>query len=105
MKKSLISIFMMLGLLLGFAVCAAEEEAEFPFGQPFEDFTVETIDGGSFTLSEALKDKDLVLINLWATWCGPCRMEFPYMQQAYEQYSDRIAIIALSVEPEDTVEA
>ena len=73
-------------------------------GQALPDFTVATIDGGSFTLSEALKDHDMVLINLWATWCPPCEMEFPYMELAYEQYSDRVAVLGLSVEPNDTTE-
>ena len=68
------------------------------------DFTVETADGGTFTLSEALKDRDMVLINLWATWCGYCTMEFPYLQEAYEEYKDDVAVIALSVEENDTLE-
>ncbi len=71
-------------------------------GSVMPDFTVETADGGSFTLSEALKEKKAVLINLWATWCGPCEMEFPYLQSAYEQYGDRVAVIALSTEKKDT---
>lgn len=69
-----------------------------------EDFTAECIDGSTFTLSEALRDHELVLINLFATWCGPCAMEFPAMQQAWEQTSDRVAVIALSIEPTDTFE-
>ncbi len=71
-------------------------------GSPLADFTVKTIDGGTFTLSEALKEKELVFINLWATWCGPCRMEFPYLEEAWKQYQDRVAVIALSVEAGDT---
>ena len=73
-------------------------------GETLPDFSVQTIDGGTFTLSQALEEKDLVMINLWATWCGPCEMEFPFMEEAYEQYRDKVEIIALSVEPEDTVE-
>ena len=66
------------------------------------DFTVETIDGGTFTLSQALQDHELVLVNLWATWCGPCAYEFPFLQTAWEQNQDKVAVIALSVEPDDT---
>ena len=97
-------------LLLALTLCLcslpalAESAAAAGLGEAMPDFTVATIDGGTFTLSEALKEKDMVLINLWATWCGPCRMEFPYMEEAYEQYKDRVAVIALSVEPEDTRE-
>lgn len=67
-----------------------------------EDFTVTTIDGGTFTLSEALKDHQLVLINIFFSGCGPCGMEFPYMQEAWMEHSDRVAVIALSVDPGDT---
>lgn len=67
-----------------------------------QDFTVKTIDGKDFTLSEALKDHDLVLINLWATWCPPCKMEFPFLQEAWSKNKDCVAVIALSVEPTDT---
>ncbi len=68
------------------------------------DFTFTTYDGESFSLYETLQKKDMVLINIWATWCGPCRMEFPYMEEAYEDYKDRIEIFALSCEPDDTDE-
>ena len=68
------------------------------------DFTVTTAEGETFTLSEALKDHELVLINLWATWCGPCNSEFPFLEQAYAAYQDRVAVIALSTEATDTAE-
>lgn len=68
------------------------------------DFTVQTIDGGSFTLSEALSEHELVIVNLFATWCGPCGSEFPFLQEAWEQSADRVAVVALSVEPTDTDE-
>lgn len=89
-------------LILVLALCLpAVSMAEGQLGSAMPDFTVSTIDGGSFTLSEALKDHDMVLINLWATWCGPCAAEFPYMEEAYQQYQDKVAIIALSVEAND----
>lgn len=68
------------------------------------DLTVSTASGGSFTLTEALKDHELVLINLWATWCPPCNMEFPYLEEAYQAYQDRVEVIALSTDPNDTLE-
>ncbi len=71
-------------------------------GDTVEDFTFKTYDGQAVTLSEVLKKKEAVLINIWASWCGPCRSEFPYMQEAYAQYQDRVEIFALSCEPTDT---
>lgn len=69
-----------------------------------EDFSVTCIDGSTFTLSEALKDHELVLINLFFTHCPPCRMEFPFLQEAWAQNQDRVAVIALSPDPSDTDE-
>lgn len=73
-------------------------------GEYLEDFTVTTIDGGTFTLSEAQKDHELVLINIFFSGCGPCGMEFPFMQEALTENADRVAAIALSVDPDDTDE-
>ena len=71
-------------------------------GQPMPDFTVTTIEGETLTLSEVLAGKKAVLVNLWATWCGPCAMEFPSLEQAYETYKDDVEVIALSIEANDT---
>lgn len=100
MKKSMISIV----LLTLLAVMCVSAQGESRLGKPLADFTVQTIDGGTFTLSEALREKDMVLINLWASWCGPCEMEFPYLEEVYERHSDRAAVIALSIERSDTPE-
>lgn len=91
-------------LMLLSALPAAAETAGstyYTLGSTMGDFTVTTYDGREVTLSEVLGEKDMVLLNIWATWCGPCRMEFPYMQEAYEQYSDRVEIIAVDCEPTD----
>ena len=52
--------------------------------RPAPDFTLSALDGSSVTLSQ-LKGQ-VVLINVWATWCPPCRAEMPIIQSAYEQY-------------------
>ena len=98
--KKLIALALTLVLLLGAAGALADPESY--YGKTLPDFTVKTLDGEDFTLSESLKSHDLVLINFWATWCGPCCMEFPCLQEAWEQYADRIDVIALSVERTDT---
>ncbi len=64
-------------------------------GDVMVDFSVETTDGTTVTLSEMLQEKDMVLLNFFYTTCGPCANEFPFMQQAFEEYSDSVGIIAL----------
>ena len=100
--KKILSIFLALFLVLFFNVVSAMASPEDMYGQTMPDFSAETIDGRTFSLSESLETHDLVLINFWATWCGPCCMEFPFLETAWEQYSDRVDVIALSVEYYDT---
>ena len=73
-------------------------------GDTIADFTFTAIDGHSYTLSEILMEKDAVLINIFATWCGPCKSEFPFMENIYKELQDKIEIIALSGDGSDTVE-
>ena len=98
--KKLTALILVLALTLGAAAAlASPEDLQ---GQILPDFSAETISGTTFTLSESLKTHDLVLINFWATWCGPCCMEFPFLEEAWEQYGDRVDVIALSVEEGDS---
>ena len=104
--KTAIALLLAIILAAGAAFGALAQQDGEPvrqyLGTEMPDFTVTDIDGNAFTLSEALKEKELVLVNFWATWCPPCRLEFPFMQMAYEKYRDKAAIVALSVEPADT---
>ena len=71
-------------------------------GDKIDDFTITTYDGKEVNLYKLLEEKDMVLLNFWATFCGPCGAEFPAMQEAYEQYQDKVGIIALSTSPNDS---
>ncbi len=73
-------------------------------GQPMPDFTVTLTDGTTATLSELLKEKDLVVLNMFASWCGPCEHEFPDLDAVRMANSDRMEIVAVSFEPADTIE-
>ena len=65
-------------------------------GDVIYDFTVQTSDGESLTLSQMLAEKDMVLINFWYTTCTYCVAEFPFMQEAAREYSGSVGIIALN---------
>lgn len=61
------------------------------------DFTYENIDGEEVSLSD-FRGK-LVYIDVWATWCGPCRGQIPYLQMMEETYHDEdVVFLSLSVD-------
>lgn len=64
------------------------------------DFTLKTPAGESYTLSE-LKGK-AVLVNLWATWCPPCRAEMPAIQEIYNEYKAQgFIVLAINMTAQD----
>ncbi|MBQ8683612.1 MAG: redoxin domain-containing protein [Clostridia bacterium] len=65
-------------------------------GDVMFDFTVTDTDGKTHTLSELLKTKKAVVLNFWYTNCGPCKAEFPFLQEAYAKYSDTLEVLALN---------
>jgi peroxiredoxin len=69
------------------------------------DFTLPLLDGKKQTLSE-LRGQ-VVFLNFWATWCGPCRMEMPSMEAVYQKLKDRgLTILAVNLgEKSDAVAA
>ena len=99
--KKILALVMALAMVLTCVALAEENAAVYAVGSPLPDFTFTDINGVTHTLSETLKEKEMVLINLWATWCGPCKAEFPYLEEAYEQFSDKVEVFALSVEGTD----
>ena len=69
------------------------------------DFTLFNLEGEQITLTE-LRGQP-VMINLWATWCAPCRIEMPHIQDRFERYADE-GLVVLAVdfdEPAGQVEA
>ena len=103
MKRMMIlALGLMLALALATGALAEPVAIEDMVGQEMEDFSIETLSGENYTLYEALETHDLMVINFWASWCGPCQYEFPFLEEAWEKYSDRIGVVALSVEENDT---
>ena len=99
--KKVLSIILLAALTLGFGALA---EPAGLTGTPVPDFAVTTCDGETLTISGLLADKDLVVLNIFASWCPPCRMEFPEMEAVYVTLSDRMEIVAVSGEARDTDE-
>ena len=65
--------------------------------QQAKDFNVATLEGGKLRLAD-LKGK-VVFLNLWATWCPPCKEEMPAMERLWQRYKDQgLVVIALSMD-------
>ena len=67
-------------------------------GQPAPDFALKSSTGENLRLSEYRGD--VVMINFWATWCGPCRQEMPLLDELYARYQ-RVGFNLLGVNIDD----
>jgi len=82
-----------------FQVAASNAPARAAVGQPAPDFSVVTLDSTPRARTLADYRGSPVLLNIWATWCDPCREEMPSMQRLHEAYGARgLRIVAVSID-------
>ncbi len=55
--------------------------------------------------NELLNDSKLVIVDFWATWCGPCRMLSPILDQVEEEMPDQITVVKVNVDDADEIAA
>ena len=87
-----------LTLVSGVALAAPEDL----ISKPSSDFALRSLSGDNLRLSEQLGE--VVILNFWATWCGPCRQEMPLLDEVYVKYR-RAGLVLLSINIDEQPEA
>lgn len=91
MTKAIVSVFL--------TVLAASQLAATDLsGKEAPDFALKSSSGENLRLSEYRGE--VVMINFWATWCGPCRQEMPLLDELYSRY-ERVGFVLLGVNIDD----
>ena len=84
---------------LGFLLVWSAQAGE--LSGPAPNFDLAAKDGGRVALSD-LKGQ-VVMVNFWATWCGPCRQEMPHLEALYQRYSDLgFTLLGVNVEEDSS---
>ena len=82
--------------------CPFDDSEKGGFGRTDYRWTLTGMNGAQIRLSE-FKDK-VIFLNVWATWCGPCRMEMPAIQALHDSLKDeKVAFVLVSEEETETV--
>jgi cytochrome c-type biogenesis protein len=86
------------------AACSGEPRQVVAVGSPAPRYAAATL-GGDSVATSSLAGK-VVLLNIWATWCAPCRQEIPYLQSLYERHrAEGLEVVGVSVDARGEDEA
>ncbi len=101
--RSILSLLAALGLCLLLSAAAAvpaQQVAPPTFAQfKAEKFTVQTLDGKTVELNRMLGSGKILVLDFWATWCGPCRQEIPHLNQIAQTHrKDGVLVLGLNLE-------
>ena len=76
-----------------------ENQKKTAVGTPFIDFEMQTPEGKTVKLSDYVGKGKVVLVDFWASWCGPCRQEMPHLVEAYAKYKGKnFEIVGVSLD-------
>jgi thiol-disulfide isomerase/thioredoxin len=79
-----------------------EIQASVAPGKQFKEVIGQTQDGKELKLSDVIAKNKYTLLEMWASWCGPCRGEFPHLKKAYSHYHKKgFEIYALSLDTKE----
>jgi peroxiredoxin len=87
-----------LGLAVGLAGCTVPSNSP-SGGQPAPQFSLPNLDGKQVNLKDFANK--VIIVDFWATWCGPCREEIPHFNKLYEDYRGKgFEIVGISMDTE-----
>jgi hypothetical protein len=76
-----------------------QDETQANDGSKFIDFTVPALDGKQVKLADVVAKNKITMVDFWASWCGPCRMEMPNVVEAYKQFHNKgLEIVGVSLD-------
>ena len=80
-----------------------DQPAAIPLGKPAPDFKLPLLGGGQMSLSQH-RGKEIVILDFWASWCGPCRQSMPIIEGVAATYKDK-GVVLYAVNQDDSVAA
>ena len=94
--KRIVRLVLVVSLaLVGFS--SNVQASSVKLAEPAPDFTLKSLDGTNLRLEEYRGQ--VVLLNFWASWCGPCRQEMPVLDKLHQHYNDAgFAVLGVNVE-------
>ena len=93
MKKSASALLM----VLGWVACEVPDYTPLEIGDPAPAFAATTLDGAEVGIEDLTGDP--FMLNIWATWCAPCREEMPELQELHDRYADQgFQVVGVSVD-------
>lgn len=101
--KRVAALFLFFALPLWIGACASTGGATGDGGaSTLPTFTASTLEGTTFDLGDHL-GKDVVMISFWATYCEPCKVEMPIVEQLHQKYAkDGLQVLSVSLDGADT---
>lgn len=81
----------------------AEKAKKMALGEKYQDIELKNTEGKIVKLSEYIPEGKYVMLEFWASWCGPCRGEIPHLRHIDKEYKDKgFEIISISIDENDT---
>jgi len=86
--------------VLGMIENPAQDQVGLEVGKAAPDFALRTLEGAVVRLSD-FRGRQHVIVNFWASWCGPCKVEMPDLEAVYRQHKDQLVVLGVDLQESD----